>query len=185
VAQGKGSVLFRAVDGIDAAVDRVGRAGSWLILGIVATLFLQIPMREFVHYGHREVNDFGQTIHAAVFMIGASYALRWNAHVRVDIFYHRMSERQRALVDLCGTLFLILPWLFIVTRDSIPIVVHSVLELEAFAETYTPGYFILRSQLLVFAVLLAAQCLANILRDLATLLGHERPGASRGHPGHA
>lgn len=167
------SLLFRIVALIDAVVDRIGRAASWLILGIVATLFLQIPMRELVHYGHREINDAGQVIHATVFMIGAGYAMRWNAHVRVDIFYQRMSAKRRALVDLIGTLVFILPWLWIVGRDSYPIVLNSVIEREAFAETFTPGYFILKIQLLVFVALIGAQSLANILRDFAVLCGIE------------
>lgn len=165
------ALFVHVAERIDAFVDRVGRAASWLILLVVATLFLQIPMREFVHYGHREVNDIGQIIHATVFMIGAAYAMRWDGHVRVDIFYNRLSARGRALVDLCGTVFFILPWLCIVVLDSVPIVRNSWAHLEQFADTYTPGYFILKTQLMVFAVLLALQALANILRDLARLLG--------------
>lgn len=165
------ALFVHVAERIDAFIDRVGRAASWLILLVVATLFLQIPMREFVHYGHREVNDIGQIIHATVFMIGAAYAMRWDGHVRVDIFYNRLSARGRALVDLCGTVFFILPWLAIVALDSVPIVRNSWDHLEQFADTYTPGYFILKTQLMVFAVLLALQALANILRDLARLLG--------------
>ncbi len=159
----------RIVAAIDSFVDWTGRAASWLILAVVALLFLQIPMREFAHFGHNEVNDIGQLCHAAVFMIGVAYAMRWDAHVRVDIFYGRLSARRKALIDLLGTLFFVLPWLFIVTRDSIPIVVNSWRELEAFAETYTPGYFLLKTQLLVFAALVALAATANILRDLGTL----------------
>ena len=158
-------------DRIDAFVDGVGRAASWLILLVIATLFLQIPMREFVHFGHREVNDTGQVIHATVFMIGAAYAMRWDAHVRVDILRQHMSARLRAVVELVGILLFIVPWLVIVTRASIPIVLSGWTHLEQFAETYTPGYFLLKTQLLSFAVLVALQALANILRTLMTLVG--------------
>ncbi|HKX08785.1 MAG TPA: TRAP transporter small permease subunit [Stellaceae bacterium] len=160
----------RLIDGIEGFVDRVGRAASWLILGVVATLFLQIPMREFVRYGHREVNDIGQVIHATVFMIGAAYAMRWDAHVRVDIFRHHMGPRARAAIELVGTLLFLTPWLAIVARSSIPIVVRSWAELEQFADTYTPGYFLLKTQLLCFSLLVALQALANVLRNLAILL---------------
>jgi TRAP-type mannitol/chloroaromatic compound transport system permease small subunit len=158
-------------DRIDAFVDAVGRATSWLVLLVVAMLFLQIPMREFVHYGHREVNDIGQVIHATVFMVGAAYAMRWDGHVRVDIFRQRMSPRFRAAVELIGIIFFIVPWLVIVTRASIPVVLNAWTHLEQFADTYTPGYFLLKTQLLSFAVLTGLQALANILRSLVTLLG--------------
>ena len=161
------------IEGIDAFVDTVGRIASWLVLAVVATLFLHIPMREFVRYGHREVNDVGQVIHATVFMIGVAYALRWDSHVRVDIFRQRMGPRARAAIDLIGTLLFLAPWLAIVTRSSIPIVLHSWAELEQFADTFTPGYFLLKTQLLSFCLLVTLQALANVLRHLMTLL--QRP----------
>ncbi len=160
----------RLVRLIEAFVDGVGRVASWLILGVVATLFLQIPMREFVRYGHREVNDIGQVIHATVFMVGVAFAMRWDAHVRVDIFRQHMGPRTRAAVELAGILLFLVPWLVIVTRSSIPIVLHSWSELEQFADTYTPGYFLLKTQLLSFCLLVALQALANVLRNLMTLL---------------
>lgn len=160
---------MRIVDGIDALVDGVGRVVSWLILLVVATLFLQIPMREFVHYGHREVNDTGQVIHATVFMIGVAYAMRWDAHVRVDIIHQRMGPRLRAIIEIIGTVFFIGPWLYIVTKASIPVVLNSWTHLEAFADTWTPGYFLLKTQLLSFAVLVGLQAVANLLRNLTIL----------------
>jgi len=165
----------RLVQEIDGFVDRVGRIGSWLILGVVATLFLQIPMREFVHYGHREVNDFGQILHATVFMIGVGYAMRWDGHVRVDVFRHRMRPRTRAAIELIGILLFLVPWLVIVTRASIPIVLNAWAHTEEFAETYTPGYFLLKTQLLSFAALVALQVLASLLRNLMTLLQRPAP----------
>jgi TRAP-type mannitol/chloroaromatic compound transport system permease small subunit len=154
---------------LEAFVDGVGRVASWLVLGVVALLFLQIPMREFAHFGHREVNDAGQVLHAIVFMVGAGYAMRWNGHVRVDIFYNRLSPRGKALIDLIGTIAFLLPWLIMVAWYSLPIVANSWRELEEFADTRTPGYFILKTQLIVFATLVAIQGLANIIRDVRTL----------------
>jgi X-X-X-Leu-X-X-Gly heptad repeat protein len=165
----------RLVDGVDALVDGVGRLASWLILGVVATLFLQIPMREFVHYGHREVNDFGQILHATVFMIGVGYAMRWDAHVRVDIFRQRMGPRTRAAIEIAGILLFLVPWLVIVTRSSIPIVLSGWAHVEQFADTFTPGYFLLKTQLLTFAALVALQALAHFLRNLMTLLRRPAP----------
>ena len=169
------SFAERLADGIDGFVDGVGRLASWLVLGVVATLFLQIPMREFVHYGHREVNDFGQILHATVFMIGVAYAMRWDAHVRVDIFRQRMGPRTRAALELAGILLFLVPWLVIVTRSSIPIVLNAWTHTEQFADTFTPGYFLLKTQLLSFAGLVALQALANLLRNLTTLLRRRSP----------
>ena len=90
------SQLVRLADAIDALTDTVGRCCAWLVLAVIVLLFLQLPLREVVQGGHILANDFGQLTHAAVFMVGLSYALRWDRHVRMDVFYRGMGERARA-----------------------------------------------------------------------------------------
>jgi len=48
-------------------------------------------------------------MHAAVFMLAAAYTLARDDHVRVDIFYKAMSARGQAIVNLLGTIFLLIP----------------------------------------------------------------------------
>lgn len=45
-----------------------------------------------------------------IFMMGAAYTLRHDAHVRVDIFYSRLSDKGKAWVDVLGTLLFMLPF---------------------------------------------------------------------------
>lgn len=47
---------------------------------------------------------------SAIFLIAAGYALKHNEHVRVDIFYGRLSARARLWVDLLGGIFFLLPF---------------------------------------------------------------------------
>ena len=116
-------------------------------------------------------NDIGQLVHATVFMVGCAYALRWDAHARVDVFYRGMSETRRAWVNLIGNLVLALPWLGLVGWYSTPIVVNSWRDLEAFPDSRVPAYFLLKTMLLVFSTLIALQVLANSARMIALLRG--------------
>ena len=102
--------LRRFAVAADAVVDAIGQTFAWLVLFVIASLFGQWPLRELVGAGHILANDFGQIAHAAVFAIGVAYALRWDGHVRLDVFYHRMSLRAKAWVDLAGTVAVIVPW---------------------------------------------------------------------------
>lgn len=154
----------------DAVVDAVGSVGAWLVLFVVAALFGQLPLREWVGAGHLLANDFGQVAHAAVFMLGVAYALRWDAHVRLDVFYHRMSRRARLLVDLAGTTFFVVPWIGIVLLYSWATTVRSVAVFEKFPDTWSPGYWLFKVLLIVFGVLVSLQALGHIARDLASLI---------------
>ena len=148
----------------------MGRVGAWLVLFVVAALFGQLPLREWVGAGHILANDYGQIAHATVFMLGVAYAMRWDGHVRLDLFYQRMSRRARLLVDLAGTTLFVLPWIGIVLWFSWATTVRSVAVFEKFPETWSPGYWLFKVLLLVFGVLVTLQAFGHIARDLAALI---------------
>lgn len=55
---------------------------------------------------------------AAIVLLGASYTLRMNEHVRVDLLYSALSPRGRLFVDIFGFTVLFLPvigYLFLLT----------------------------------------------------------------------
>ena len=112
--------LDRLADGIETVVDRIGRVAAWLVLAVVFFLFVQNPLRQYLGRGQFFANDMGQLCHAAVFMIGCAYAWRWDRQVRMDLLYRNMGPRARAVVNLLGTAFLLLPWLVFVTLDAVP-----------------------------------------------------------------
>jgi TRAP-type mannitol/chloroaromatic compound transport system permease small subunit len=156
-------------DRIDALTDWVGRATAWLVLVVVVLLFAQLPLREVFGGGHILANDFGQIAHAAVFMFGLSYALRWDRHVRMDIFYRRMSPRGQAAVNLGGTALFLLPWCTLMVWFGWSYAVRSAAVLELFPDTWSPGYFLFKALLIVCMSLLALQALALLARSAIRL----------------
>jgi TRAP-type mannitol/chloroaromatic compound transport system permease small subunit len=166
--------LERLAERLERAVDGIGRTAAWLVLAVVFLLFVQNPLREYLGRGQFVANDMGQLCHAAVFMIGVAYAWRWDRQVRVDLFYHRMAPRTRALVNLVGTAALLLPWLILVAWNSGPTVIQSVKLLERFPETGSPGFFVMKSVLLVFVATLGAQAIAVMARSIVVLLDPSR-----------
>jgi TRAP-type mannitol/chloroaromatic compound transport system permease small subunit len=167
-------MLARTADALSTPADHVGRWAAWLCLPLVVLLFLQLPLREIVHGGNNTDNDFGQVIFAAFIMLGIPFAMHHDAHVRVDIFHQRLTARRRAAIELAGTVLFLLPWLALVGWYSLPIVLNSLFEMEKFAETYTPGYFILKLQLFFFVALVGLQAIANMIR--AALVLTRTPG---------
>jgi TRAP-type mannitol/chloroaromatic compound transport system permease small subunit len=170
--------LRRLADGLSAIVDFVGRWASWLCLPVILLLFLQLPLRDLVHGGNNTDNDFGQIVFANFFMVGIAFAMRWDAHVRVDILHQHFSARTRAVIELAGTVLFTLPWLALLGWYALPIVLNSLRQTEKFAETYTPGYFILKLGLFFFVVLVGFQAVANIIRA-GLALAAPQPGDLR------
>ncbi len=162
-------------DRIDALTDWVGRATAWLVLVVVVFLFAQWPLREVFGGGHILANDFGQIAHAAVFMFGLSYALRWDRHVRMDVFYRRMSPRRQAAVNLFGTVLFLLPWCTMMVWFGWSNAVRSSAVLETFPDTWSPGYFMFKVLVIVCMALLALQALALLARSAIGLCRNPGP----------
>ncbi|MEL6189224.1 MAG: TRAP transporter small permease subunit, partial [Myxococcota bacterium] len=104
-------------------------------------------------------------MHASLFMIGASYALLHDAHVRVDVLYRGWSRRAQARVDLLGTLFLLVPFCVFAVVISAQYVAASWRLLEGSPEAGgLPGVFLVKTLIPVMAVLLLISGLARLGR---------------------
>lgn len=159
---------------IDGLNRFVGRATAWLTLAMVLVTFVIVVMRYVFDSGLIWLQESVVWMHAMVFMLGAAYTLQRDDHVRVDIFYRGMSERQRALVDALGILLFLWPlcgYLFATSWDFVStswFIRESSRESGGLPYPFVP---ILKSVLLVMPVLLGLQGLARMGRSLAVLRG--------------
>lgn len=165
-------------DAIERFIDWSGRVVSWLTLFMVVVTFVVVLLRYLFDSGWIAVQESIGAMHAAVFLIGAAYTLRHEGHVRVDIFYSRFSERARAWVDLCGALFMLMPFMGFIAWISWQYVVESWLVLEGSREAGgLPGVFLLKSMILMMAALLLLQAVAQITRALQKIRGRSEAPA--------
>lgn len=162
----------RAVRALDSITELTGRAVAWLTLAMVLATIAVVVLRYGFGVGLIWLQESVTWMHAAVFMLGAAWTLRHDGHVRVDLLYRRMSPRRQALVDLAGTVFLLLPtcaWLLV---ESLPYVASSWRVLERSREAGgLPALYLLKTVIPLMAGLLMLQGVAEILRAVARLRG--------------
>lgn len=115
-----------------------------------------------------------------VFLLGASYALRHDAHVRVDVLYGRLSERGKAWIDLAGTVLFLIPFSVFMLVVSAPSVAASWRVREGSPDPGgLPRYPIKAVILLAFALLIL-QGLAEVAKRVRVLRG--APAVPRAEP---
>jgi TRAP-type mannitol/chloroaromatic compound transport system permease small subunit len=100
----------RIVTTIDRLNEAVGRTVSWLTTVLVFLVCADVFFRYLLDRTANWVMELEWHLFAVIFLLGAAYTLRHDRHVRVDLFYERFSERDKALVDLVGSLLFLLPW---------------------------------------------------------------------------
>ena len=109
---------------IDRAVDRIGRAASWLTLAIVVLMATNVLLRYAFSIGSVWSQELEWHLLAPLVLVGMTYALQQGEHVRVDIFYARYSARAKAAIDLLAAV-LALALALLVIRYSIGYVQQS------------------------------------------------------------
>jgi len=110
--------------GIDAFTDLVGRATSWLALGIALVMGANVLMRYMFSIGFIWAQELEWHIFGPICLFGMSYALLHKEHVRVDVLFQYFSERNKHRVDIVAA-FISMAFCIIVIRLSIPYVYQS------------------------------------------------------------
>lgn len=165
------ALCVRLICGINRIV---GQVFSWLSLGIVLVCFTVVVQRYVFAISYVWMQDLYIWLNGAMFTAVAGYALLRDDHVRVDIFYRPANNARKAIVDMIGVIFFLLPFMWIVFIYSLPFVERAWSYTEGSANVGgMPGLYILKSFIIAFAVLIALQGLAMVLRSILILAGRE------------
>lgn len=149
---------------IDRGVASALAVIRWLALPIAALLFLQWPLREFVHAYSREANDLGQWLFAIFVAASVVAATRAEAHLASDAVSHRYSLSTRRRVAACGVIVALLPWALFVLWSAWAMLRASARGWERFPDTGNFGYFILKLALALLMGLIVLQAIVDLVQ---------------------
>jgi len=161
---------------IDRLNETIGRGAAWLGLFVVVVQFAVVVLRYVFGFGSVRLSESIVYAHAGLFMLASAWTLAAGGHVRVDVFYAEASPRMRAMIDLCGSLLLLLPFMAVLAWFAVPYVSRSWAIFESSRETSgLPAVFLLKTLIPVFALLMALQGVSQAIKALAVLRGANAP----------
>jgi len=172
------------VHAIDRVTATIGRTAAWCCLYVVIAEFAVVVMRYALGLGSIKLSESVLYAHAGLFMLAAAWTLQVDGHVRVDIFYTQASSRTRALVDLLGAVFFLLPFAAGLAAISLPYVERSWAILERSREASgLPLVYLLKTLIPVFALLIGLQGVAQAIRAALVLSGASAQASPAGERG--
>ena len=177
------SRLLPLADRIDRLNTAVGRVAAWAALYVVLAQFVVVVLRYAFGIGSIWLSETIIYGHATLFMLAAAWTLLAGGHVRVDVFFEEFRPRTRAMVDLCGALLLLLPFMLVLLWFALPYVSRSWVIFERSRESSgLPLVFVLKTLIPAFAVLMALQGISQAIKSAHVLhlsSGNDGPDASR------
>jgi len=174
------NTLLQQLDKLAGLIDRLnewfGGLSAWLVIALVLLVSYDVSMRYLFQAGSVALQELEWHIFALIFLLGAAYTLKYDEHVRVDVFYQsrRMTLRRQAMVNLFGCLFMLLPFCVLMIVSAIPFVEMSYGWAESSPDPGgLPYRWLLKAMIPFGFVLLALQGLALSIRSLQCIVKSE------------
>lgn len=156
---------------IDLINERFGQIAALCTSLLVILICWDVISRYFFKESQIWALELEWHLFSLIFLFGAAYAFKMDKHVRVDVFYHGFTPRKKAWVNILGTLFLLLPWTYVIIKTGVNYSVNSFLINEGSPNPGgLPARYLIKFSIVIGFVLLALQGLSQIIKDCQTLI---------------
>jgi len=142
----------------------------YILLSMIGLVILTIFLRYFFSIGSISIQELIMYFHASIFMLGISYTYKENSHVKIDIFYNKLSEKNKTILTLIGVILLIIPFAIFIIFISFDMVSSSWSIFEGSSEAGGLDLvFILKSLIPLSGFLILLQALSELFKNLQIL----------------
>ena len=164
--------LLRISGAIDALNEKLGWVADWLVLLSCLISAGNAFSRYAFSISSNAWLEIQWYMFGALVLLGASYTLKKNEHVRVDIVYSNISTRKQIWVDIIGGILFMLPATIILAYLSWPVFYNS----WEIGEVSTNAGGLVRWPIKIFLpigfALLSLQGVSELIKRVAILKGY-------------
>ncbi len=169
--------LLRLSKTIDAFTQGVGTLAYWLIPIVVLVGVWNVGGRYIgraigQNLSSNVLIELQWYLFSIIFLLGASFTLKHNGHVRVDVMYARWSPKTKAWVNLLGALLFLIPFGILLLYFSWSAVLFSWSIQEMSPDPGGLPRYPIKTFILISVALLIIQGISEIIKNLAIIRGY-------------
>ncbi len=156
---------------IDALNERIGLGISWALLLAVLICSGNAIVRYTLNTSSNAWLEIQWYLFGAIFLLAASYTLRRNEHVRIDVIVGRFSKRTQVWIDVFGFLFFLLPATLLILYFAVPFAMESVRNQEV--SSNAGGLIVWPAKILIPIgfLMLTLQGISELIKRVGFLMG--------------
>ncbi len=118
-------MLLKLERGFDKFADIIGYITAFVMVLMILNVTYDVIMRYFFHTGSIAMQEMEWHLFSVIILLGISYTLKEDGHVRVDLIYDRLTNKKKAKINMVGVVLFIIPVALLIAVESIPFVVES------------------------------------------------------------
>ncbi|WP_439118658.1 TRAP transporter large permease subunit [Marivita sp.] len=156
--------------GIDKMVKGVGHVVMWANVLLIGAIVAQVLFRYLLNQNFPKLDEIQWHFYGLVTMVGISYALVTDSHVRVDILHLQLSRRAQRIIEVLGILTLVAPFLYLMVDQGWDYFYESWRVSErSSSPTGLPGRWAFKAIIPISFILLSFAALARLIHDVHAL----------------
>ncbi|WP_281989514.1 TRAP transporter small permease subunit [Aquimarina aggregata] len=155
---------------LDRIGEKIGELVSWVAVLLGISIGLDVILRYIFQFTYVWMIEVEIYLFGMMFLLASGYTFKYGKHVRVDIFYAKLSKKGKAWVDLLGGLFLLIPWCYVVIVSSWYYGLSSFVIGETSPQPGgLPGLYVLKFCITLGFVFLLFQGVSHILKSIQVI----------------
>ncbi|MFZ2081968.1 MAG: TRAP transporter small permease subunit [Xanthobacteraceae bacterium] len=156
---------------IDAINTQIGKWVAWAILAAVVVSAVNATVRKVFDMSSNSWLELQWVLFSAVFLLCASWTLRDNEHIRIDIVNNYLPRGLRNTIELVGHAFFLLPLTIVILLTGIPFFTESFAINEQSASAGGLPQWPAKSLIMIGFAMLLAQCISELIKRVAIIQG--------------
>lgn len=157
-------VLKRICNAIDRVNDWIGRIASFVVLGILAAIVIEVVLRRLFHSPQIWTMDVICMTFGCYVITICAYGFQKKAFVAVDVLFARLKPMVQHILQLLTYVVFMVPFIFILLPESWQFFYQSWVSGEKGYSVWAPPVWPVKLFLFLGLVLLALQGISEMLK---------------------
>lgn len=165
---------------IETGVKWIGHVVMWANVALILAICSQVLLRYALNQNYPKLDEIQWHFYGLVTMIGISYAMVADSHVRVDLLHMQLSRRAQRIIEVIGILTLVVPFIYLMVDQGYDYFYDSFRVNERSSSPTGLAYrWALKAVIPISFVLLGFAALARLIHDVHALI-HGGPSEREG-----
>jgi len=160
------------VNFIDWLCIKLGRLTMYMVFVMMFVLVLSFVTRNIINIPLMWIIEMAQFIITGYYLLGGGYSMIMGDHVRMDLVYSKLSDRNKAKMDMFTSFFVIF-YLVTLLYGSISSLNYTIETKQRLFTAWAPYVWPIKTIMLIVISLMLLQCISMFFKDIAKVMDRE------------
>jgi|TARA_B100001964_G_scaffold30198_1_gene31074 TRAP-type mannitol/chloroaromatic compound transport system permease small subunit len=157
---------------IDFLCIKIGRLTMYMVFVMMFILVLSFVTRNIINIPLMWIIEMAQFIITGYYLLGGGYSMIMGDHVRMDLVYSKLSDRNKAKMDVFTSFFLVF-YLVTLLYGSISSLIYTIETKQRLFTAWAPYVWPIKTIMLIGISLMLLQCISMFFKDIAKVMDRE------------